>query len=202
MINKAIINLANERPIYHSEADLQFALGYEIAKLYPKGKIRFEKPIDGQYIDITYSENNLSIIGLEIKYKTSKLDYTFCNELFKLKEHAAIDLGRFDVISDISRLESFVAKNNISKGYMLFITNCSGYWTNEQYRGFQKAQDFEFRLINNSTLSGKLNWQQGAKETTYGKKRIDGISLRNFYTINWEDFSIVNTNKNNIFKYL
>jgi hypothetical protein len=201
MTKKIIKNLSEKRPLYHSEADLQFALGWELKNTIQDSEIRFEQPFENQYIDIIYTDNN-NKIGIELKYKTSQLEYTFKNEFFKLKEHSAVDLGRFDVIADIGRLEHFVSKDYISKGYMLFVTNCSSYWTNEKIEKLNKTQDIEFRLVNNHFISGRLNWQKGAKEKTYGKNRINGIELKHKYLVNWNDFSILDVSKNRIFKYL
>ncbi len=85
---------------------------------------------------------------------------------------------------------------------MFFVTNCSSYWQLKANNSLIKSQDFEFRLHDKHILSGKLNWQKGAKEKTYGKKRIKGLKLGNKYEVNWKPFSFCGNNQNNEFKYI
>lgn len=44
-IEKCMKSLSEKRPIFHSEADFQFALAWEIQKEYPKANVRLEYPI-------------------------------------------------------------------------------------------------------------------------------------------------------------
>lgn len=201
MINNAINNLKRKRYIFHSEADLQFALGWELGSLIPILKIRFEQPHKDQSIDILYYYND-DIIAVELKYKTALLKITHDDENFKLKDHAAIDTGRFDVLKDISRVESIIQSGFATKGYVLFITNCSSYWRNTPYKGSQNTNDNEFRLENGRIIHGSLMWPSEAKITTYGKERIKGLTINGNYLVNWEPYSNFEGLKNGEFKYL
>lgn len=180
---------------------MQFALGLKIAQDNSDIQIRFEKPFKDQYVDIVIF--NHEIIGVELKYKTSELEFTdkHNSETFHLKEHAAIDLGRFDVIKDIQKLEQLVCSNQITKGYVLFVTNCSTYWTNQAYKGSDQALDTAFRLIDKRVLSGTLKWHSNVKVSTCGKKRINGIELKGSYQVNWKDLVDLGCN-NGVFRYM
>lgn len=195
------MNLKNRRKVFHSEADLQFAIGWEIDKLITNSKIRFEQPFQEQSIDLVYCFNK-DKIAVELKYKTSKLTVSEDDEFYNLKEHAALDIGRFDVLKDISRVESFIQSGFATKGFVLFITNCSAYWLNTTYSGSQNAHDKEFRLIQDREITGSLKWPDEAKVTTYGKKRINGLNIRGNYKVNWDDYSIFSNEKNGIFRFV
>lgn len=201
MIDNAIDNLRTKRKAFHSEADLQFAIGWEIKKLITNSKIRFEQPFQDQSIDLVYRFNK-DKIAVELKYKTSKLTVSDDDEDYNLKEHAALDIGRFDVLKDVSRVESFIQSGFATKGFVLFITNCSSYWLNRTYSGSHKAHDKEFRLTQDREITGSLKWPSEAKETTYGKKRINGLTIKGTYKVNWVDYSIFPNEKNGIFKFV
>lgn len=201
MLKDAINNLKKKRGIFHSEADMQFALGWELGLMIPGLKIRFEQPNKDQSIDILYYHND-DIIAVELKYKTALLTINNYGENFILKDHAAIDTGRFDVLKDISRVESFIQSEFATKGYVLFITNCSSYWTNTPYKGSQNTNDNEFRLEKGRIIHGSLMWPSEAKITTYGKERIKGLTINGNYLVNWEPYSNFEGLRNGEFKYL
>lgn len=202
MITAAINNLKNKRDIFHSEADMQFAFGWELGLMIPELKIRFEQPFEGKSIDILYYQND-DIIAVELKYKTALLEKrNHHGENFLLKDHAAIDIGRFDVLKDISRVESFIQSGFATKGYVLFITNCSSYWENASYAGSQNTDDNEFRLKQDRIINGSLKWPSQAKITTYGKERIGGLTINGKYLVKWEPYSNFEGLRNGEFKYL
>ena len=67
--------LAEQRPVFYSEADFQFALGWLIQKKFPTYNVRFEyKPkFDLQmHIDILVITDDLKWIPIELKYKTKR----------------------------------------------------------------------------------------------------------------------------------
>jgi hypothetical protein len=206
-ITKTLNNLAQNRPIFYSEADFQFALGWQLKEDYGIEKIFFERPIEVSkkiiYLDLFFIYNNKKI-AIELKYKTSEFKVEFpSDEQFHLKEQAALDLGRFDVLNDLQRIEMLAHENKVDYGYVIFLTNCSAYWTDNQYKGIEKANDIDFRLTNGRNIRGSLQWQNGSKETTYGKDRINGLKLEKSYDLIWNDYyKFDSSNKNNIFRYL
>jgi len=91
-----IIKYLSKRPIFHSEADFQFSLAWDIQRAYPTADIRLEYPPENEpnrYIDILVRNKEYSY-PIELKYKTKKLSATIGDEQFHLKDHSAQDLGK------------------------------------------------------------------------------------------------------------
>lgn len=91
--------------------------------------------------------------AIELKYKTKKFDTVFGAEEFHLRNHGAQDIGRYDFIKDIVRLEHFVTANAGSVGYAIFLTNDEAYWKDSKSL---TTADAMFRIGDNRTLSGQL----------------------------------------------
>ena len=70
----AIMNgLAERRPIFHSEADFQFALAWRIHKTLPDCEVRLEFkpfPYERMYLDVWLPTE---CVAIELKYLTRKL---------------------------------------------------------------------------------------------------------------------------------
>ena len=62
-------------------------------------------------MDIPVKDGDLTC-AIKLKYKTKKLDTVFGGEEFHLRNHDVQDIGRYDFIKDIVRLERFVAPNS------------------------------------------------------------------------------------------
>ena len=80
-------SLCRKRSVFHSEADFQFALAWEIQLLIPTAEIRLEYPPEGEpnkYIDILV-RNEGSVFPIELKYKTRKLSVFVDSEQYNLK---------------------------------------------------------------------------------------------------------------------
>ena len=89
--------LSKRRPVFHSEADFQLQLAWEILKSFPSLDIYLEKPIDLDsriYLDIVIKDEDSSF-ALELKYRTRKIQTQFKGENYLLKEHGAQDQGRY-----------------------------------------------------------------------------------------------------------
>lgn len=178
--------LANERPIFHSEADLQFALAWKIKETYPDAKIRLEYPFDLDkriYADIVYIRGNQTTV-VELKYKPRQLTHSIDLEKYVLKNQGAQDLGRYDFLLDIQRLESLKEKFN-HNGYAIFITNDQNYWNVPRRKN---TVDAEFRLHNGRILTGRLAWKSHASPGTT-KNREPPIVLNQKHQINWKKYS-------------
>ena len=98
-INRPLLELKKKRQIFHSEADFQFALAWEIQRCYPDAKVRLEycpAEIDpSMHIDILVIMDELWY-PIELKYKSLKCTKLVEDEIYKLKNHGAQDLGRYD----------------------------------------------------------------------------------------------------------
>lgn len=130
-VENVINELRKSRPIFHSEADFQHALAWEIHSHYPTAVVRLEihpgRIGQREYLDVWVQYENVTY-AIELKYKTRKLDVTYCGEEFHLLNQGAQDIGRYDFIKDIARLERFVAGHPKTIGYAIMLTNDNGYW--------------------------------------------------------------------------
>ncbi len=201
-LNQIIQKLANERPIFHSEADFQHALAWLIHEKYPNCRIRLEvNPYtDGQrdYLDILCYVNEQPI-AIELKYKTRKLDLSYGGESFHLSNQLAYDIGRYDFIKDVGRLERFVSVHQQSLGFAVFLTNDANYWQSAKRQS--ATNDGQFRFHDNSMLRGRFQWGERASAGTR-KGREQVLVLANEYPIQWHDYSIVNDASAGQFRYL
>lgn len=76
--------LSQERPIFHSEADFQHAIAWEIHKQFPTYSVRLEHPLSpgkSDHLDILVFNSN-DVVAIELKYKTRLLQATFKDEFF------------------------------------------------------------------------------------------------------------------------
>lgn len=188
-LNLILKNLARKRPVFHSEADFQHALAWEIQIAYPDANIRLEKPFQFDkldkklsYIDLVIEHQGV-LIGIELKYKTKKSEFDVNNELFSLKNHGDDDIGRYDFIKDISRLEWFVKNHDNAIGYAIFLTNDFSY--KKEKLG---TIDAEFSLHELRNLTGIMQWSQKASSGTI-KNREKPLHLSFQYQLNWQEYS-------------
>ncbi|MBM3210655.1 hypothetical protein FJZ33_00430 [Candidatus Poribacteria bacterium] len=207
-IEDMLDKLSKKRPVFHSEADFQHALAWEIHKSYPGADIRLEKRIvlngDEIYIDISISLDNDTML-IELKYKTKGVSITIFGEEFKLKDQSAQDCNRYDFIKDISRIEKCLRYAQSTHGAAILLTNDPNYWNPDG----QETADRDFRIYDGKTLiKRKLEWKEGTSEGT-SKGREEPICLENNYNFHWKDYSDMakhkdchNRKQNGLFRYL
>lgn len=197
-ITELMKSLAEDRPIFHSEADFQHALAWHIHKR-KNCKVRLEYPFqekgeNRKYLDIWLPGMEIAI---ELKYGTRELEYRQGEEFFELRNQAAQDTLRYDFIKDIQRLEQATGPDGPAKtGVAVFLTNDPSYWRSPQKTN---PVDAAFRLHKGKIEGGKnLDW---AKETSPGtkKNREKAIKLKKSYELEWKVFSNLN---NQQFQYL
>jgi len=130
-LSPVLESLAKRRPIFHSEADFQFALAWEIQGFYPDAELRLEYPITTktkERIDILvrYSGCNFPI---ELKYATKGLGVSLNHEVYNLKSHDAGEITSYDFLKDICRLEQFAnTLDDYKAGFAIWITNDPYHW--------------------------------------------------------------------------
>ncbi len=203
-VSAVLTALANHRPIFHSEADFQHAIAWEIHKHMPRASVRLERPVEVShlnkrlYVDI-WIEQGADVLAIELKYKTRALQVLVENEQYALRSQTAQDLGRYDFIKDIGRVENIVTdRAPHASGYAILLTNDPSYWT--QSRNDNTA-DAKFRLHEGSTLHGGLGWGPGASEGTK-RGREELLQLRESYALQWEDYSRPAEGSYGRFRYL
>lgn len=196
-IHALMSGLAERRPIFHSEADFQFALAWRIHKTLPDCEVRLEfKPFPSErmYLDVWLPTE---CVAIELKYLTRELDIECAGERFVLAEQGAQDISRYDILKDVQRIERVVSETRANAGFVITLTNDWLYWQPST----RHTIDASFRIPEGKTLSGNLKWASRASEgTTKGKE--EPISLKGSYTMNWRDYSRLGAERNARFRYL
>ena len=175
-IHGNLASLAKQRPVFYSEADFQHAFAWQSQSL-PDSNIRLELPVKGEsrrYLDISVSYGKERVL-LELKYKTRSLMVNFSDEKFALRDQGAQDIGRYDYLKDIERLETMLEGQDAARGYAILLSNDHGYWTTTR----SHTVDAAFRLHENS-LSGVRHWDANASAGTR-RGREAPIRLRGKY---------------------
>jgi hypothetical protein len=183
--------LSEQRPIFHSEADFQYALAWLIHLRHPDAQIRLEYRLFGKepfYLDL-WIVNDERAVAIELKYKTRRVEVVSAGEQFFAKNQAAQDITRYDFIKDITRLERSVLDRPGMTGYGVLLTNDSSYWTTSARTD---TVDAAFRFHEGARLSGSLAWAAHASAGTM-EGREAPLDLRGSYQMSWHDYSTVDT---------
>jgi hypothetical protein len=200
-ITDVLATLAQQRPLFHSEADFQHALAWELHKRMPEASIRLELPLsqDGKLLHIDlWVVHKGRIMAFELKYKTRALVATVGNEQFSLSGHSAQDGGRYDFIKDIQRLEALVAHRPQAVGYAILLTNDSAYWTAGRN---VDSVDADFRIAEGRVLHGRLQWKTRASPgTTRGREAP--LTIRGSYPLHRAEYAHPATTSYGKLRYL
>lgn len=192
--------LSRQRPLFHSEADFQHAFAWEIQRRLPNANIRLERPIlrNGKWLhlDLLVSDSDRSI-AIELKYKTRELSLNHQGENYHVKNHSAQDVGRYDFLKDIYRLELITKSIDNCCGWAVLLTNDFAYW--RPARG--GTNDDAFRIHEGQVIGGSLSWSENAAPGSI-KGREAVIQFDSEYTMNWHDYSVVEGSKAGTFRYL
>ncbi|MDD4113939.1 MAG: hypothetical protein PHC56_13050 [Herbinix sp.] len=201
-LENIIESLKKERQVFHSEADFQFALAWQIQIAYPEAKVRLEycpAQYPNTHIDIVVKLNS-STIWIELKYKTLKLKFSHKGEVYSLKGHGAEDIGKYLFLKDLQRVEMLCKSfPTASYGYVIFLTNDPTYWQKKRIRK-ETAAD-EFRLHDGKCIYGHLDWGLNTGEGTK-RGHEEPIELNGQYVTKWKDYSVVSDGRNGTFRYL
>ena len=199
-IENIIKQLGTERPVFYSEADFQHALAWEIHRRTPSAAVRLEINLGigkRAMVDILVRDVHTNH-AIEVKYKTAKLDAICLGEEFRLLNHGAQDIGRYDFIRDVCRLEAFVDAYPNTIGYAILLTNDDNYW--KETKRLTTA-DAMFRLHDGCTLQGTLRWGAATGKGTM-KGREDCLDLRGSYSVQWADYSELDCKGPRKFRYV
>lgn len=193
--------LSSIRMLFHSEADFQHAFAWEVHRRFPNAQVRLERPItvNGKVLHLDFIiQLDDRAVAVELKYKTRKLLHEFDGEEYRLASHSAQDIGRYDFIKDICRLEQITANLKNCEGWAILLTNDSPYWKSSFGRD---TVDAEFRIEEGRILHGPLSWTADASPGTM-KNRKARLEVNGQYNLGWKDFSAVNAASYNYFRYL
>ncbi len=185
-IDTALQSLSQIRPIFHNEADFQFSFAWEIQKQNPDYGIRLEYKVPqftSRYTDIWIKGENP--IAIELKYKPVSMQLQHNKEIFELKKHGAQDIGRYDFLKDVQRLEEIIMKYPETSAYAIIITNDELYWKNPQK---YNSVDKDFKIHQDRNIQGTLSWSSETGKGTM-KAREEPIKINGSYNINWKNYS-------------
>ena len=182
--------LAAQRPIYHSEADFQHALAWLIHEVRPEARVRLEIPreIDGRRAHVDVWVEHGERLAIELKYLTTSVETVVAGEEFHLRNQAAQDLGRYDILKDLVRVERLVAGGAADRGIVIALTNDPTYWRGP---GRGTSPNYaDLRLMEGRALAGTLAWGPGTGAGTM-RGREAPIDLQGTYVCEWVDYSVV-----------
>ena len=181
-------SLSKRRQLFHSEADFQHELAWELRASGCANHIRLERPfyINGEptiNLDLlaTTDEDKTAI---ELKYWKKGVELRDANETFHLKHGGAHDVCRYDFWKDVTRLETLVKNQEVDRGFVIALTNDSTYWRTGQ----AGTVDEDFRIHEGRLVANELKWSEKASDGTK-KGREEVLRLRGSYTIKWQSYS-------------
>lgn len=201
LLDSLLADLAFSRPLFHSEADFQHAFAWSLHQRNPELRIRLEyRPAaisDRMYLDV-WATNGDASVALELKYKTRRLSANVSGEQFDLTDQSAQDIGRYDAIKDICRLEKLASAYPQVSAFAILLTNDSAYWRSP--RG-DNTVDAGFRLHEGRVLCGECVWGTAAGAGTM-RAREAPLRLSGSYPVRWRDYSRVTDHTYGVFRYL
>ena len=200
-IEALLATLAGSRRVFHSEADFQHALAWQIHEAMPESQVRLEVDV----MQVEHRRRFLDIwlpvegVAIELKYKTRGLELEQDNESFALRDQSAQDQGRYDFLRDIQRLELMRSKLEQCKaGYAVLLTNDSSYWKAPTDKD---TVDADFRVYEGREVSGALAWSDRASSGTVGGRKSP-IQIRGSYRLRWQEYSSFPGKSYGSFRYL
>lgn len=199
--HEVLRSLAVLRPVFHSEADFQHALAWELHARFPGARVRLERPFasgaDALHVDIA-AEIGSEMFIFELKYKTEGIVVGSNSEVFVLQKHGAQPPGRYDIWKDVTRLESLASGHSLIHGFVCFLTNDSAYWSKPRSSSDTSAA---FSVHEGRLVSGRLDWAANASPNTK-RKREEPLQLRGEYRLHWRDYSTIQAASYARFRYL
>jgi hypothetical protein len=190
--------LSLRRPIFHSEADFQHELAWEIHRHDPTLGVRLEVPFPGRAsgaIDIMLMDG-AAWHALELKYLSRSCHAVVGGEEFNLKQQGAQDVRRYDVCKDVARMEEFSGRAYCAAS-VIVLSNDPAYWEGGSRIGTCAEA---FAIPEGRTLAGGLDW---APHTGAGTKkaREAALHIRGPHHLAWRDYSAIG-NPRGRFRYL
>lgn len=178
-------SLAERRPIFHSEADFQHALAWQIQIEHPDATIRLEtRPTRGIHLDMLVVEAGRRT-AIELKYLADRFDGVVHGEHFALPRQGAHDISRHDACKDLWRLEAMLTEGYADKGAAIVLTNDGSYW-----RPGTKVDPIDacFRIHQGRTVEGTLQWAPHAGAGTT-RSRLNPLPLLGTYPCRWGPYA-------------
>lgn len=197
---RVLASLARHRPVFHSEADFQFAFAWEARTMHPGLAVRLEThPEPNVRLDLELMEpESRRGVAVELKYMTRLWTGHHEEESFLLKNHGASDLRGYDVVKDITRVERFVEHRSGWRGLVVALTNEAAYWRHPSHGRVTNAD--AFRLYEGNVLAGERSWGPSTGGTSKGREAA--LRLQGSYRLHWSDFSRLDASPAGTFRVL
>ena len=227
-MEKLMEELKDSRPVFDSEDDFKFSLAWLIKEKYRDDvEIRLEKKMNNnknassseggdqnnknERIDIfikAQNEKGNEFIGIELKYFTAEIEWmdNKNDETFKLVNQAAYNIKCYDAWKDVERLEDFIEKGFINKGFIIWLTNVNSLTVEDD---FDRNYYYEFRIRNGRKIPDadnprdpengyvELKWDPNTSEGTK-KGREDPIRIKKNYNVSWKEYKDLSNEQKNI----
>lgn len=173
--------------MFHSEADFQFAVAWHVQQRDPAIRVRLEtRPAPNVRLDLDFVKPDLGrSTAMEVKYLTRAWSGEIDGEYYELK-NGAQDIGAYDVVKDIHRVERFIAGRPGAGGAVLVLTNDGNYW--RPGAGDRDTNAAAFRLGEGTVLHGRRAWGPRTGAGTR-KGREDALDLLGSYEMRWVNYS-------------
>ena len=126
-------------------------------------------------------------IAIELKYKTKLAVAKLGDGDYQLKNHGAQDIGCYDFVKDIYRIEAMRSNGDIDEGFAVMLTNDEAYRNNP---GREGTNALAFRIHNGRDLHGNLSWSEQTGLGTKRSREAD-LKLRGSYLLDWQQFSTI-----------
>jgi hypothetical protein len=185
VVEKALSRIAHERPLFHSEADFQHALAWQIQSDQPTANVRLERRMSTTprvELDLLVELDGGSL-AIELKYPRAALTVELGDEAYDLRLGAA-DVESYAVVKDIWRLERLVREGVADEGCAVVVTNHQGIW--EPSATGRETLGDAFRLTDGTVLSGLRAWRPTDK-----KWPGPPIELAGCYALRWRSYATV-----------
>ena len=187
-----MLELAKKRPVFHSEDDFKFELGYLLRQKC--GNVRMERPFylkNGTKVELDIEVNGE--IAIELKYKKSALRKEINNEIFDLKDDKKFTYSRYDFVKDAWRVRSLIDENQHHIGFTIVLVNAKEYWSSVKERN----KDKKFELVDSRKFSKgeSLSLNNSKKANSYPSIKVNFSD-----EIKWNDYSDFN-DENGTFKF-
>lgn len=196
-VHDALAALAASRPLFHSEADFQHALSWQIHLNDPSAELRLEARSGRRTRLDLLARSRGSRIAVELKYPVRRFAGTVGDERFELLNHGAQDLSRYDIVKDITRIEALVAEGAADDGWVVALTNDPSFWKPGRQ---PDTIDAAFRLHEGRVLEGTRAWSTRASPGST-RTREASLTLQKHYTCAWRDYSLVQDDSGDDFQW-
>jgi hypothetical protein len=186
LLDDALARLAVRRPVFHSEADFQFALAWQVRELDPEIEVRLETPFaEGAHLDIEFRKHG-RLTALELKYLTRPAVVEVAGETYRLRSRA-LDKRRYDVVKDVTRIEQYVAARPDANGAVVVLASDDALWR-APLETRRASSDAAYRIHEGAILSGELAWGPTAGPGSIrGREAV--LRVLGEHTLGWRPYS-------------